>query len=69
MAGGPSETAGSIVTVTPKRPEIPVPGATFDPTASAADFNPQQMREEKNPAANIEISQTTWFQSPRQLPT
>jgi polysaccharide biosynthesis/export protein len=59
MAGGPNETAGSSLTVTRRREngEIPLPGATIDPTGqfSTAELNVQEIREGKNPAANIEI--------------
>ena len=59
MAGGPRETAGSTLTVTRRREngEIPLPGATIDPTGqfSTARLNVQEILEGKNPAANIEI--------------
>jgi polysaccharide export outer membrane protein len=59
MAGGPRETAGSSVTVTRRREngEIPLPGATIDPTGqfSSVELNVQEILEGKNPAANIEI--------------
>ena len=59
MAGGPNETAGSRLTVTRRREngEIPLPGATIDPTGqfSTAELNVQEILEGKNPAANIEI--------------
>ena len=59
MAGGPRETAGSSLTVTRRREngEIPLPGATIDPTGqfSTAELNVQEILEGKNPAANIEI--------------
>ncbi len=59
MAGGPNETAGSSLTVTRRREngEIPLPGATIDPTGqfSTAELNVQEILEGKNPAANIEI--------------
>jgi polysaccharide biosynthesis/export protein len=59
MAGGPNETAGSTLTVTRRREngEIPLPGATVDPTGqfSTAELNVQEILEGKNPAANIEI--------------
>jgi polysaccharide biosynthesis/export protein len=59
MAGGPRETAGSILTVTrPLRSgEIPLPGARVDPTGqfSSVELNVQEILEGKNPAANIEI--------------
>ena len=59
MAGGPRENAGSILTVTRPRQsgEIPLPGATVDPTGqfSSVELNVQEILEGKNPAANIEI--------------
>jgi polysaccharide biosynthesis/export protein len=59
MAGGPSETAGSTVTVTRRREngDIPVSSATIDPTGqfSVAEFNVQEILDGRNPAANIEI--------------
>ena len=59
MAGGPTETAGSRLTVTRRREngEIPLPDATVDPTGqfSIAELNVQEILEGKNPAANIEI--------------
>jgi len=59
MAGGPSNNAGSILTVTRPRQsgEIPLPGARVDPTGqfSSAELNVQEILEGKNPAANIEI--------------
>jgi len=59
MAGGPNETAGSRLTVTRRREngEIPLPGATIDPTGqfNTAELNVQEILEGKNPAANIEI--------------
>ena len=59
MAGGPRETAGSILTVTRPRQsgEIPLPGAKLDPTGhfSSAELNVQEILEGKNPSANIEI--------------
>ena len=59
MAGGPNETAGSRLTVTRRREngEIPLPGATIDPTGqfSTAELNVAEILEGKNPAANIEI--------------
>ncbi|MGO8814729.1 MAG: polysaccharide biosynthesis/export family protein [Terriglobia bacterium] len=59
MAGGPNDAAGSTLTVTRRREngEIPLPGATVDPTAqfSTAELNVQEILEGKNPAANIEI--------------
>jgi polysaccharide biosynthesis/export protein len=59
MAGGPNETAGSRLTVTRRREngEIPLPGATIDPTGqfSTAELNVQEILEGGNPAANIEI--------------
>jgi polysaccharide export outer membrane protein len=59
MAGGLRETSGSTLTVTRHREygEIPLPGATIDPTGqfSTARLNVQELLEGKNPAANIEI--------------
>jgi polysaccharide export outer membrane protein len=59
MAGGPSDNAGSILTVTRRRQsgEIPIPGATVDSTGqfSSAELNVQEILVGKNPAANIEI--------------
>ncbi len=59
MAGGPNDAAGSTLTVTRRREngEIPLPGATVDPTGqfSTAELNVQEILEGKNPAANIEI--------------
>ena len=60
MAGGPNdEKAGSSLTVTRRREngEIPLPGATTDPTGqfSTAELNVAEILEGKNPAANIEI--------------
>lgn len=59
MAGGPNETAGSSLTVTRRREngEIPLRGATIDPTGqfSTAELNVQEILEGKNPAANIVI--------------
>jgi polysaccharide export outer membrane protein len=59
MAGGPNGTAGSSLTITRRREngEIPLPGATIDPTGqfSTAELNVQEILEGKNPAANIEI--------------
>lgn len=60
MAGGPrDETAGSSLTVTRRREngEIPLPGATIDPTGqfSVVELNVAEILEGKNPAANIEI--------------
>jgi polysaccharide export outer membrane protein len=59
MAGGPRDTAGSILTVTrPRhRGEIPLPGAKMDSTGqfSSVELNVQEILEGKNPAANIEI--------------
>jgi polysaccharide export outer membrane protein len=59
MAGGPTETAGSSLAVTRRREngEIPLPGATIDPTGqfSTAELNVQEILEGKNPAVNIEI--------------
>jgi polysaccharide biosynthesis/export protein len=59
MAGGPRDTAGSILTVTRPRQsgEIPLPGTKLDPTGqfSTAELNVQEILEGKNAAANIEI--------------
>jgi len=59
MAGGPTERAGLSLTVTRRREngEIPLPGATIDPTGqfSTAGLNVQEILEGKNPAVNIEI--------------
>jgi polysaccharide export outer membrane protein len=59
MAGGPSDTAGSILTVTRPRQsgEIPLPGAKVDPAGqfSSVELNVQEILEGKNPAVNIEI--------------
>jgi polysaccharide export outer membrane protein len=59
MAGGPRDTAGSILTLTRPRQsgEIPLPGARVDPTGqfSSVELNVQEVIEGKNPAANIEI--------------
>jgi len=59
LAGGPRDTAGSILTVTRPRQsgEIPLPGATVDPTGqfSTVELNVQEIVGGKNPAANIEI--------------
>ena len=59
MAGGPTESAGSSLTVTRRREngEIPLPGARIDPTGqfSTAELNVQEILVGKNPAANIEI--------------
>ena len=56
---GLATTAGSSLTVTRRREngEIPLPGATVDPTGqfSTAELNVQEILEGKNPAANIEI--------------
>jgi polysaccharide export outer membrane protein len=58
-AGGPSDNAGSILTITRRRQsgEIPIPGATVDSTGqfSTAELNVQEILVGKNPAANIEI--------------
>jgi polysaccharide export outer membrane protein len=58
-AGGPRDTAGSILTVTRRREsgEIPLPSAKLDPTGqfSSVELNVQEILEGKNPAANIEI--------------
>ena len=59
MAGGPTESAGSTITVTRHREngEITLPGAKVDPTGqfSTVELNVQEIRDGKNPAANIEI--------------
>jgi polysaccharide export outer membrane protein len=59
MAGGPRETAGSILTITRPRQngEIPLPGKIVDPTGqfSSVELNVQEILEGKNPAVNIEI--------------
>ena len=59
MAGGPTESAGSSLTVTRRREngEIPLPGATTDPTGqfSTAELSVQEILGGKNPAVNIEI--------------
>jgi len=59
MAGGLRETAGSSITVTRRREngEIPLLGATIDPTGqfSVAELNVQEILDGKKPAANIEI--------------
>jgi polysaccharide export outer membrane protein len=59
MAGGPTGTAGSTLTVTRRREngEIPLAGATTDPTGqfSTAELNVQEILDGKNPTANIEI--------------
>jgi polysaccharide export outer membrane protein len=59
MAGGPRDTAGSILTVMRPRQsgEIPLPGVNVDPTGqfSTAELNVQEILEGKNAAANIEI--------------
>lgn len=59
MAGGPRDTAGSILTVTRPRQsgDIPLPGARLDPTGqfSSVELNVQEILEGKNPASNIEI--------------
>ena len=59
MAGGPTESAGSSLTVTRRREngEIALPGATIDPTGqfSIAELKVQEILEGKNPAVNIEI--------------
>ncbi|MBZ5586326.1 MAG: polysaccharide export protein [Acidobacteriia bacterium] len=59
MAGGPRETAGSIVSITRRREngEIPLPGASLDSTGqfSSAALDIQEILDGKNPAANIEI--------------
>ncbi len=59
MAGGPRDTAGSLLTVT--RPiqngKIPLPGAKADVTGqfSSVELNVQEILEGKNPTENIEI--------------
>jgi polysaccharide export outer membrane protein len=59
MAGGPSEAAGSNVTITRRREHgrIPLPGAAADPTGnfSSVDVDIQEILKGTNPAANIEI--------------
>jgi polysaccharide biosynthesis/export protein len=59
MAGGPRETAGSILTVTRPRQSgnIPLPSAKPDPTGqfTSVELNVQEILEGKNAAANIEI--------------
>jgi polysaccharide biosynthesis/export protein len=59
LAGGPSDNAGSLLTITRRRQsgEIPLPGATVDSTGqfSSAELNIQEIIGGKNPAANIEI--------------
>jgi polysaccharide biosynthesis/export protein len=59
MAGGPRDTAGSSITVWRRREkgEIPIPGATTDPTGqfSVVVLNVQEILEGKKPAVNIEI--------------
>jgi polysaccharide export outer membrane protein len=60
LAGGPCpDTTGSSITLTRRREngEIPLPGATVDPTGqfSVIELNVAEILEGKNPAANIEI--------------
>jgi polysaccharide export outer membrane protein len=59
MAGGPRDTAGSILTVTRPRQsgDLPLPGAKLDATGqfTSVVLNVQEILEGKNPAANIEI--------------
>ena len=59
LAGGPTPSAGSSLTVTRRREngEIPLAGAKIDPTGqfSTAELNVQEILVGKNPAANIEI--------------
>jgi polysaccharide biosynthesis/export protein len=59
MAGGPLDSAGSTITITrPRRSgDIPLPGATVDPTGqfSTAELNIQEVLEGRNPTANIAI--------------
>lgn len=59
LAGGPSENAGSILTITRRRQsgEIPIPGATVDSTGqfSSAELNIQDIIGGKEPSANIAI--------------
>jgi polysaccharide export outer membrane protein len=59
MAGGPRDTAGSILTVTRPRQsgEIPLAGARVDTTGqfSSVELNVREILEGMNPAANIEI--------------
>jgi polysaccharide export outer membrane protein len=58
-AGGPRDTAGSILTVTRRREngELPLPNAKVDPTGqfSSAELNVQEILEGKSPAANIDM--------------
>jgi polysaccharide export outer membrane protein len=59
MAGGPRESAGSILMVTRRREsgDIPLPGAKVDSggQSSSAELNVGEILEGKSPAANIEI--------------
>lgn len=59
MAGGPTDKAGSILTVTRPRENgvIPLPGAKLDPTGqfTSVELNVQDVLEGENPSANIEI--------------
>jgi polysaccharide export outer membrane protein len=59
LAGGPRDTAGSMLTVTRSRinGDILLPGAKVDPTGqfSSVELNVQEILEVRNPATNIEI--------------
>jgi polysaccharide export outer membrane protein len=59
MAGGPRDTAGSVLTITRtlENGEIPLPGAATDPSGrfSCAELNVEEILDGKNPGANIEI--------------
>lgn len=59
MAGGPRDTAGSSLTITRRREngDIPLPGATTNPTGqfSIANLSIQEILDGKEAAANIEI--------------
>jgi polysaccharide biosynthesis/export protein len=59
MAGGPSENAGSTLTLTRRREEgdIPLPGATVDKTGqvSSAVVNMQQILDGRAAGADIEV--------------
>src|ERR1017187_3323759 len=59
MAGGPRETAGSTVSLTPRREngDLPLPGAALDSTGqfSTAELEMREILDGRNPAANIEI--------------
>ena len=58
-AGGPTEKAGSAITITRRREngDLPLPGAKPDPTGqfSIAELNVQEVLAGTNPAVNIEI--------------